>query len=1091
MIRLEGRSRAPRITSMKIILQRMVCRQASRIYFIPAVVIALLQVVAPLPATASGGVVSMSRSASSLSGDGGGTVMVTSGTPVAAPGTVSQTITQTFDPTRAKLSGVGDITAPSGWTLSYSGDGTTFGAAPNNSAGWAAVRAVRATGSILSGGDSSGLQIANGTATGTVPTSGAFSSGGGGDGWDVAFDEQGNVYNTFHHDGYWGTGFKTPGLHCHTRTGAVCGPGWPFALRIADGVTGPDGIVGQPWYHTNDQAMQWVDTVNNRVWVPTSLNDGTAASGLGFVCVDVSDLVVGPTWCGGSIRNAFARLSTSLCPGAGRDCTLGLAAANGRLFAWDSLSGKLLCMDPYSSRSGNLPGAPCANQPYTIPSVTSVNLSGYALMTAQGLVWGAAQGMVTCFDPDALALCAGWSASANIGATLPNMSFDIPTSTGLPGAVCFTRYEVSIACFNASGASSTALSGSHVAADLMTYVSDAVTPRRVTTTILPKYAVTTGTRVYWSDGAWPGGGKIYCWDQSLSSGAGAACANWPVNNSAYTATIDAQNPNCIWTNTDSGAITQIDAVTGGSTCVTPPPIAEFSAPVMLPRLACTNSASIQSWRHFKLTAPLASTYSTATLTVLTSTGRSIAGWNRVTIPAGSRTVDLSTLSVSASGIAPRFRVALNDKTTNDAISAEVSAIGDAPQLCLSLQTLAACPSGPQRIAGSMPTPDPLTVAGSGTAQPSSGPAQQFTAANASVSLTPPSDSTCLGTISGTTTMQSDSSAVGGAQVRLLDANGVVVAETTSDVSGAYSFTRLAAGSGYRVEFGPATTGSANASTVTAASVDRVVIANSVTTVNGSYGVLRTNALSATTQHNQAVTLTPAPHDSMNAQTYASFTRSATCVVDPSDRACKSSVSISGEGTWTTNASTGELVFTPTPGFVGVSTSVTYRVTEASSSWTTWNTARVTVAAATTTTSTTVAPTTTVANNTNSGGQSSATTTTTAPRSVAVPSSNVTRAASTGILVSSVFAPSPGRIRQVGISSVAGSSATVCSSRVRVVTRAGSFSTSCRLTPTASMTLRQNAMSVVLVTRFTGNDGSVRVTRTKVTLRRTRELPTTR
>lgn len=1081
---------------MKIILQRMVCRRASRTYFIPAVVIALLQVVAPLSATASGGVVSMSRSVSSLSGDGGGSVTVTAGTPVAAPGTVSQTITQTFDPTRAKLTGAGDITAPSGWTLSYSSDGATFGAAPNNSAGWAAVRSVRATGSILSGGDSSGLQIANGTATGTVPTSGAFSSGGGGDGWDVAFDEQGNVYNTFHHDGYWGSGFITPGLHCHTRTGAVCGPGWPFSLRIANGVTGPGGIVGQPWYHTNDQAMQWVDTVNNRVWVPTNLSDGTAASGLGFVCVDVSDLAVGPQWCGGDINNAFVRLSTSVC--GGRDCTLGLAPASGRLFAWDSLTGKLLCMDPFGTRSGNLPGAPCANQPYTIPSVSSVALSGYSLMAAQGLVWGAAQGVVTCFDPDALALCAAWSASASIGATLPNMSFDVPTSTGLPGAVCFTRYEVSIACFDANGTSSTALSGSHLASGLMTYVSAAVTPRRVTTTILPKYAVTTGTRVYWSDGAWPGGGKIYCWDQSLSSGAGAACANWPVNNSAYTATIDAQNPNCIWTNTDSGAITQIDAVTGGSTCVTPPPIAEFSAPVMLPRLACTNSASIQSWRHFKLTAPLASTYSTATLTVLTSTGRSIVGWNRVTIPAGSRTVDLSTLPVSASGVAPRFRVALNDKTTNDAISAEVSAIGDAPQLCLSLQTLAACPTSPSRIAGSMPSPDPLTVAGSGTAQPASGSAQQFTAANASVSLTPPSDATCLGTISGTTTMQSDSSAVGGAQVRLLDANGVVVAETTSDVSGAYSFTRLAAGSGYRVEFGPATTGSANASTVTATSVDRIVTANAVTTVNGSYGVLRTNALSANTEHNQAVTLTPAPHDSMNAQTYTSFTRSATCVVDPADRVCKSSVSISGEGIWTTNASTGELIFTPNTGFVGASTSVTYRVTESSSSWTTWNTARVTVAAATTTTSTTVVPTTTVTTTTNSGGQSSATTTTTTaattttvPRPVVVPASNATRAASTGILMSSVYAPSPGRIRQVGLTSSAGLTTTACTSRMRTVTRAGSFSTSCQLTSNASTTLRTSSVQVVLVTRFVGNDGTVRVTRTKVTLRRPRELPVTR
>ena len=89
----------------------------------------------------------------------------------------------------------------------------------------------------------------------------------------------------------------------------------------------------------------------------------------------------------------------------------------------------------------------------------------------------------------------------------------------------------------------------------------------------------------WSEGAWPGGGKIYCYDTSLSSGAGAACPNWPVNVSAYTATIDSQNVNCVWTNTDNGTISTIDVVTGLSQCTTPPSVGELSAPVVVPRLA--------------------------------------------------------------------------------------------------------------------------------------------------------------------------------------------------------------------------------------------------------------------------------------------------------------------------------------------------------------------------------------------------------------------------------------------------------------------------------------------------------------------------
>jgi hypothetical protein len=1044
--------------------------------------------------------VGVSSSVASVSGNGGGSLTMTASAPVAAAGTISQTITQTFDPTRLNLTGATGIVAPAGWTLTYSSDGSTFGTAPTSSQGWAAVRAVRATGSITSAGDSNGLQIASGAATGSVPASQAFSSAGGGDGWDVAFDERGHVFNTFHHDGYWGQigsvpGFNTPQLDCHTRTGGSCGPGWPFLLRIPYGTTGPDGVSGQPWYHTNQQSMQWVDVINNRVWISTAMNDGNASrTGIGFVCVDVADMAVGPAWCGGDIHDAFVRLSPSAC---GRDCALGFAAVAGRLFAWDALTGKLMCMDPFGTRAGNLPGTACASQPFSFTSITSAGLGdGYSLMAANGLVWGTAGGAsasrAICFDPEALALCSGWSSvgSVAISGTNPNMSFEVPTANGLVGAVCFTRYDTVRACYLPDGTSSTELSGSHAGSALMAFVSG-----KVTSTIEPKYAMTSGTRTYWADGSWPGGGRIHCWDASLASGAGAVCPNWPVNVSAYTATVDSQNPNCIWTNTDSGAITQIDAVTGASSCTTPPPIAEFSAPVMLPRIACTSASSIQSWRNFKLTAPAASTYSTALLTVLTATGRVVAGWNRVSIPAGSRTVDLSGLSVAASGLSPRFRVILNDKTTTDPIAAEVSAVGNSPELCVPLQTAVSCPSSPSKITGAMPTPTAIVVTGSGTAQPSSGPAEEFTSGFASVQVSAATDANCLGTISGTTAMQTTSVVVAGAVVRLVNASGAAIATTTTDSSGNYTFDRLAAGSGYRVEFGPTSQGSANAATVSSESVDRLVTANAMTTVNGVYGVLRTNALSASTAHGEPVMLQPAPHDSSNVQTYASFTRSATCVVDPTDRVCKASVLIAGEGTWSTDSASGDLRFSPLVGFSGATTAVTYRVTETSSSWTTTNTAQVTVAVATTTTSTTTAPPSTASSTTASSAVPTTTSsvpqstpTTSIPTAVAIQANSSIRAASTGVVSSRVYAPSPGVIRQTA--TMAKSLKTICSSRPTVVTAAGTVSTRCLLTSAALKLLKRGSVSVTVVTRFRGTDGSVRVTRTRMTLRRASRLPAT-
>lgn len=994
-----------------------------------------------------------------MSANGGGSFTVTAGVPVAAPGTVSQSITMAFDPSRANVTGANGIVAPTGWSLSYSSDGTTFGAAPGSPSGWAAIRAIRATGSIQSGGDSSGLQIATGSGTVAVPPSSVFNAGGGGDGWDVAFDEQGNVYNTFHHDGYWGSGFITPGLHCHTRSGASCGPGWPFALRIPNGTTGPDGLSGQPWYHTNDQAMQWVDVVNNRVWIPTNLNDGTAASGTGFVCVDVSNLAVGPSWCGGGIRNAFVKLGPTICV---RDCALGLAASNGKLFAWDSSTGDLLCLDTQGTRVGNLPGSACSNQPFSITSITSTShTNGYSLMEAQGLIWGSSDGYAMCFNPSTLTMCSGWSSGGvALTGTFPNTMFDTPAANGTAGAVCFARYDSSRGCFAADGTSDSLLTGSsHAGSGLMTYLST-----RMSTTILPKNGVTTGTKVIWADGSWPGGGKIYCFDTSLSSGAGAACPNWPVNVSAYTATIDSQNSNCVWTNTDNGTISTIDVITGGNTCTTPPSVGELSAPVVVPRLACTNSNSIQQWRSFKLTSPAASAYSSASLTVLSASGAILSGWNRVPITGANRTVDLSALNVQTSGLSPRFKVSLADKTGTDVIGGDITVVGESPQLCVPLQATSWCPSGPLRVTGTMPTPSPISVVVSGEAQPSSGPAEQFSSATSSVVVSPPTDASCLGTLNGTATMASTSTPVANALVRLFSSSGLVLATTTTDSSGNYSFTRLVAGSSYRVEFGPSSQGAANAATVSSVTTNRSVTVNAVTTVNGVYALLRTNVLSGSGLYGQSVVVTPNPHDSNGTQSYGSFTKSATCVVDPLDNVCKASVAIAGEGTWTADATSGGVSFAPVSGYSGTTTAVTYRVTETSSSLTTWNFASVVIAPA--------VPTVAVSN-------------------VVVPAIAVARAVSTGVLVSQVRVTTPGRVTQTGTAVVNGRTVPAVTCTPVTVSRARTVNVSCQLTWSVRQALKRAGVSVYVLTRIVPKSGKTVTTRTVVKLKKQATLPVTR
>ena len=54
---------------------------------------------------------------------------------------------------------------------------------------------------------------------------------------------------------------------------------------------------------------------------------------------------------------------------------------------------------------------------------------------------------------------------------------------------------------------------------------------------------------------------------------------------------------------------------------------------------------------------------------------------------------------------------------------------------------------------------------------------------------------------------------------------------------------------------------------------------------------------------------------------------STCVVDPADFVCKTSVTIAGKGSFVVNTATGALTFTAATGFTGVVPDVTYRVTD--------------------------------------------------------------------------------------------------------------------------------------------------------------------
>lgn len=700
--------------------------------------------------------------------------------PLSSTGTYSQEIITTIDPATTSLTSTNQITAPAGWSLSYFNGSSWSQNTPANPAAWAAVTKIKASGQLLSAGSENGNQIASRSQTVALAQSGSFTAAGGGDGWSVIFDNNNHIYNIWHHDG----SSNNPSVDCHTRSGGSCGPGWPFALSP---------------FHTNTQSEGWIDNTNNHLWFGT--NSSTAT---GFACVDISNLSVGPAWCGGSSASAF--IAAGSAGGNSFNLTGGLANSGSRLFTWENSTGKLLCVDT-ALNGGN--GGLCTNQPVSFNGITSAPYGGNAgggstLLAHAGKLYGSAGTSAICVDPVTFVACSGWPITlAQPGLAL----FPLPNASGTVVGVCFIDKQdtgpstspnaaqaadpANNPCFSLAGTQITRPSS------LLLYTSSAFGG-------YGKNPEVSGSRVYWA-ASWVSDANYYCWDASLNSGNGAFCPNWPISNwPTYTIQLDPLNNNCLWSNNDYGEIKPWDALTGAAGCTTPPSTVEFDPNLIIPRLSCGSGITNQSWKNFTLTAPAATTYNTAVLTVTTANGTPISGYSSIQI-SGSRVVDLSGLSLATSGQNPKFLVSFSwsGNGTPAAPTGSVTAVGGQAELCITPTTLTVpCPT----TVGPLPTAPTQSTSvfadGSSTLLSNT---QSLSQASTSLTMMSPVLSTCASTLSGTALSSSSNSPVPGVTVTLLDSNnnpilvsGQPVTATTNQ-AGMYSFGTLVFGS-YRVSF---------------------------------------------------------------------------------------------------------------------------------------------------------------------------------------------------------------------------------------------------------------------------------------------------
>jgi len=600
---------------------------------------------------------------------------------------------QQIDPSKIVLTSVADITAPEDWTVSYSTDGSTFTTvAPTSVIGWRAVRAVKATGS---GEVASGSPVARGDAT--APTGGVasiprFSTQG--DGYDVIFDKFGHVFNMWHHDGNGGG----PALDCHLRTGERCGDGWPY-------FTGFSSL----YYSTG-----FVDDVNGHLWFPTDNGPD-----LGFACIDIVDVAT-PGVCSGGNARGFVRLDNKIHWGynmIGRSARLG-----DKVFAQSPYGGKLLCLD-MAAGGGN--GAPCDGEPYAVAGLGTFHLPDLALGVQGGKVYIGSDTQATCFDPGTNSLCAGaWPVSISEPSTFV---YAQPDSSGSIVAMCFlSHHGPTTGCFSPTGSPLTPNSGlaDTLSIDGYGYPS-----------IYPKNPVTVGSKVLTTEGGYGyDGSRGRCHDVAANS----ACAGWPqVIPHNYTMTLDPYDNNCVWTNGDDGVIRAYTIAPARPGC---DPTA--SQVVALPRTVAAVSCgatTLESTGYISATmnAPAASDYATATATMLDTNGDPISGWTDLPV-TGARRLDLSALTTSATGPRPSVRVTYTGLVSSAPATRFQFEVAKASfTLCVSY--MKACPSGPgvfSDVPGSTSTVD-VTAA----ATPSGGSTSTYSN-SASVVAPAPSESQC-------------------------------------------------------------------------------------------------------------------------------------------------------------------------------------------------------------------------------------------------------------------------------------------------------------------------------------------------------------